>query len=253
MSLLLSEAAILRVVASLVAAERATIGTGRAWDCANWTAATSLGPEGLALDSLEMMAASEVVEPEQWARTKEILREALQTQKRTCKRESEIERLSREIQLTEKKARAAEEMAYDAEGSERERHRASLRSHLAQLDLLKRALAEVARQPALEDPDDILAAAEAHVVHLREQLARGGLEAAPAVRAVMGQEKFLATRQADGTWALTADVSTAFLFEGLGTNQKAAITGASAPATTTAATTPAVVPAGTATGTATHS
>jgi long-chain acyl-CoA synthetase len=61
MSLLLSEAAILRVVASLVAAERATIGTGRAWDCANWTAATSLGPEGLALDSLEMMAASEVV------------------------------------------------------------------------------------------------------------------------------------------------------------------------------------------------
>jgi len=182
-----------------------------------------------------LMAASEVVEPEQWARTKEILREALQIQKRTCKRESEIERLSREIQLTEKKARAAEEMAYDAEGSERERHRASLRSHLAQLDLLKRALAEVARQPALEDPDDILAAAEAHVVHLREQLARGGLEAAPAVRAVMGQEKFLATRQADGTWALTADVSTAFLFEGLGTNQKAKITGTSVPVTTSPA------------------
>ena len=57
----LSERAILRVVASLVAAERATIGTGRAWDSATWDAATSLGPDGLALDSLELLASSEVV------------------------------------------------------------------------------------------------------------------------------------------------------------------------------------------------
>ena len=61
MRAVLSEGAILRVVASLVAAERATIGTGRAWDSAAWDAATSLGPDGLALDSLELLASSEVV------------------------------------------------------------------------------------------------------------------------------------------------------------------------------------------------
>ncbi len=57
----LSEAAVLRVVASLVAAERAQAGSGRAWDAAGWTADTSLGEDGLALDSLELLAASEVV------------------------------------------------------------------------------------------------------------------------------------------------------------------------------------------------
>jgi 4-coumarate--CoA ligase len=57
----LSQAAILRVLASLVATERATIGCGRAWDAVGWTATTSLGPDGLALDSLEMVAASDVV------------------------------------------------------------------------------------------------------------------------------------------------------------------------------------------------
>ena len=57
----LSEAAVLRVVASLVAAERAQAGSGRAWDAANWTAGTSLEGDGLALDSLELLAASEVV------------------------------------------------------------------------------------------------------------------------------------------------------------------------------------------------
>ena len=57
----LSEAAILRVVSSLVAAERATIGTGRAWDAAAWDGETRLDPEGLALDSLELLASSEAV------------------------------------------------------------------------------------------------------------------------------------------------------------------------------------------------
>ena len=57
----LSQAAVLRVVASLVAAERANNSHGHAWDAANWTAATSLGPEELALDSLELAAASDGV------------------------------------------------------------------------------------------------------------------------------------------------------------------------------------------------
>lgn len=57
----LSDTAIFRVVASLVAAERATIGSGRAWDAAGWHPATPVGPDGLALDSLELVAASDVV------------------------------------------------------------------------------------------------------------------------------------------------------------------------------------------------
>ena len=58
---MLSEATVFRVVSSLVAAERATMGSGHAWDSARWTPGTILGPEGLALDSLELVAASDVV------------------------------------------------------------------------------------------------------------------------------------------------------------------------------------------------
>jgi len=57
----LSAAAILRVIASLVAAERAALGSGRAWDAAGWTAGTALGPTGLALDSLELVASADAV------------------------------------------------------------------------------------------------------------------------------------------------------------------------------------------------
>lgn len=57
----LSEAACFRVVASLVAAERASSGAGHGWDAARWAPATAIGPEGLALDSLERLAASEVI------------------------------------------------------------------------------------------------------------------------------------------------------------------------------------------------
>lgn len=58
---MLSVEAVFRVVASLVAAERANSGSGRAWDSAGWTPATSVGPDDLALDSLELVAASDVV------------------------------------------------------------------------------------------------------------------------------------------------------------------------------------------------
>ena len=57
----LSESAVFRVVASLVAAERASIGSGHAWDSAGWSPATSVGPDDLGLDSLELLAASDVV------------------------------------------------------------------------------------------------------------------------------------------------------------------------------------------------
>ncbi|MGI4945673.1 MAG: AMP-binding protein [Janthinobacterium lividum] len=57
----LSQGAIFRVVASLVAAERANIGSGHAWDSAGWSPATSVGPDDLGLDSLELLAASDVV------------------------------------------------------------------------------------------------------------------------------------------------------------------------------------------------
>ena len=57
----LSHSAILRVVASLVAAERANSGSGRAWDSARWGPSTSVGADDLALDSLELAAASDVV------------------------------------------------------------------------------------------------------------------------------------------------------------------------------------------------
>lgn len=57
----LSRASIVRVTASLIAAERANHGTGRAWDSAAWTEATSFNADGLALDSLELWACSSEV------------------------------------------------------------------------------------------------------------------------------------------------------------------------------------------------
>lgn len=57
----LSQDAIVRIVASLIAAERAQAGSGHAWDAAGWTPATSLGADGLGLDSLELIACSQGV------------------------------------------------------------------------------------------------------------------------------------------------------------------------------------------------
>ena len=60
-SVTLSQSAIFRVVASLVAAERANSGSGHAWDSAGWSPSTSVGLDGLGLDSLELIAAFNVV------------------------------------------------------------------------------------------------------------------------------------------------------------------------------------------------
>lgn len=57
----LSQSAIVRVVASLVAAERANGGSGRVWESAGWRPSTLVGPDDLGLDSLELIAASNVV------------------------------------------------------------------------------------------------------------------------------------------------------------------------------------------------
>jgi long-chain acyl-CoA synthetase len=57
----LSRRAVVHIAASLMAAERAHLGTGSAWEAAGWTEATSLQQDGLALDSLEKLACCEVV------------------------------------------------------------------------------------------------------------------------------------------------------------------------------------------------
>ncbi len=52
---MLSPAALLRVLASLLAAELSAGGRARAWDASHWTAQTQFGPAGLGLDSLELV------------------------------------------------------------------------------------------------------------------------------------------------------------------------------------------------------
>ena len=61
---------------------------------------------------------------------------------------------------------------------------------------------------------------------LRETLGRGGLEAIPAVREVLGEEKFLASK-IEGGWMLKSKISTAYLFVESFPKQKLQITGAS--------------------------
>ena len=135
---------------------------------------------------------------------------------------------------TEKRVRAAEEMALDSEGAERDRHRTTLREQLARLADLREALVRAAT-PAPADTKTVLEHLEARVDKLRAGLAQGGLDALPAVASLLGEDRLDATRRGDGKWELNGEGYPVRVFHGdsefvkVGPNRKAKVKGAATP------------------------
>jgi DNA invertase Pin-like site-specific DNA recombinase len=164
------------------------------------------------VDAALLSAVGAVVTDAMWGKVKEVLREALEAQRQADKHEAEVERLRREVQTAERRIRSAEELVLDSEGAERETHRASLRAELQRVESLKARLRQVEATATPATPEAILDEAERRVHQLRDALAKGGIEAMPAVQAIMGNERFKATKIPEG-WKIKARISTANVYE----------------------------------------
>jgi hypothetical protein len=164
------------------------------------------------VDAAILEAVGALFTDERWARLKVILRKALEAQPEADTREAEIDRLRREVATAERRARSLTDGVAEAEdATARGLLLGALRDEGKRLEGFRAALrrAEAASAPA--SPATIFEEAERRVEALRATLALGGAAAAPAVEAVLGGQRFTATRVGK-TWELTAEVDTAKLF-----------------------------------------
>jgi hypothetical protein len=194
------------------------------------TKARAKGCEGIGyrvehhVDAAVIGACMSLVTDEVLERTREIIQETLDVRRQVETHEAEHARLEREVATAERRIKGTQELVLDSDGAEREHHRASLRDQLARLERLKSALVEVKASPTPTDAKTVLKELEERVLGLRELLARGRLEALPAVQAILGGERFTATK-IEGGWHLEARVSSVYLFDKAGRHQKARIKG----------------------------
>jgi site-specific DNA recombinase len=204
------------------------------------------------VDAGVIMAAGMLLTDDVLAKTKQIIRETLDVKRQIDARDLDLDRLDREVRQTEKRVRAAEQMALDSEGAERDRHRTTLREQLARLADLREAQARAQATPAPADAKTVLERLEARVDELRAGLAQGGLDALPAVSNLLGEDRLDATRRGDGKWDLNGEGYPIRVFHGdsefvkVGPKQKKAAKKALAtpatPAEPTAPVTPATAP-----------
>jgi site-specific DNA recombinase len=177
------------------------------------TAATGYRGEKV-VDACLVEVCMSLLSSEVITRAREIITAALDVRTQHDTRLVERDRLTRDIATAEKRARAAEEMAMDSEGAERDRHRASLREQLGRLEALRGQFRELDAQEAPPDPRTLLDAFDARVKGLREQLGKGGLEALPAVQALLAGERLTVTRREDGRWELRGKSGVEVLYRG---------------------------------------
>lgn len=142
-----------------------------------------------------------------WGRTKAILRDALEAQREADQRDAEIVRLRQEVQRAQRRVDSLTDGIAEAENAaERAPLRAALGAETKRLEGLRGALTRAEATPTADTPAAILEEAERRVDALRATLARGGADAAEAVEAILGDEKFTAVREGE-TWRLTARAS----------------------------------------------
>jgi Recombinase len=198
-----------------------------------------------AVDAAVITACFALLTDEVIARTREIIAQALDVREQRDTRIRDHEHLTREIAQAEKRARGYEEMAADSEGEERARHRASLREQLDRRAAAREQLRLADAQEPAPDPKALLAGFDARVAELRATLARGGMDAMPAVAAILQGQRLTAHRRPDKRWDLRGETDLLVVVEVV-TNQKAKIHGTVPAAGTTtgpAPATPAVTPA----------
>jgi site-specific DNA recombinase len=138
-------------------------------------------------------------------KAREIIAQALDVRAEHDHRLVEVDRLKREIATAERRVKGSQEMAAESDGAERAHHRAALRDQLGRLETLRGQLADVEAQEPGPDPKTLLANFDERVRELRDTLSKGGLEAQPAVAAILGGERLTVHRRDDGRWDLVGE------------------------------------------------
>jgi hypothetical protein len=171
------------------------------------------------------MACQSVLTDEILEQVLTIVRQTLNVTAHASTREIEIDRLNRDLKQAEKRVQNLTDAVADADSKDvRASLFAALRDEQKRMADLRASLDEAKASPLPLDPKTVLKHMEGRIRDLRARLAVGGIDALPAVLAILGEERFTATRTADG-WVLKARVSSGFLFDKDDRNQRASITG----------------------------
>ncbi len=164
------------------------------------------------VDAAVCAAVAGLVTGEVWERCKATLRDALAAQVETDQRAAEVDRLRRDVAASARRVRnLTESVAEEDDATARGSLREALRAEGKRLDGLKGALARAEAAPAPESPAAVLEEAERAVDAFRAALSAGGAQAAEAIGAVLGEEKFTATREGE-RWVLTARANPGGMF-----------------------------------------
>jgi DNA repair exonuclease SbcCD ATPase subunit len=143
---------------------------------------------------------------------REVLKKALEEQKKADRRESNLERIKRDLAQAERRVKEANRLVLDSEGEEQENYRMNLRAELKRVTTLKAAMAQVQAEPAQGSTESILDAAAKKVDELLATLSRGGAESIPVIQAIMGQERLAVNRNGEA-WEMTGTVTTVRLLD----------------------------------------
>jgi site-specific DNA recombinase len=142
-----------------------------------------------------------------------LLKGHLETQAKDSGRESARERLRRDLEAAQRKARNLADAI--AHGGQMEVLLAALREETGRMDALRADLDRLDHAaPVALDPQRILATARKRLAAFSKLLRRGGVEARPVVAAVLGSERLVATPievKGSRRWQLVGQISAGYL------------------------------------------
>ena len=142
-----------------------------------------------------------------------LLKDHLETQAKDHGRESARERVRRDLDAAQRKARNLADAI--ARGGEMDALLVALREETGRIDGLRADLERLNLAPPIAiDPQRILATARKRLAAFSKLLRRGGVEARPVVAAVLGTERLVATPievKGSRRWQLAGQISAGYL------------------------------------------
>jgi site-specific DNA recombinase len=166
-----------------------------------------------AVDAALLRAVAPLIDGNVAERALGMLKEHLEAQAKESGRESARERLRRDLEASERKARNLADAI--ARGGEMDALLAALREQTGRIDALRADLERLdLAAPVAINPQRILATARKRLAALSKLLRRGGVEARPVVAAVLGSERLVATPievKGSKRWQLAGQISAGYL------------------------------------------
>jgi hypothetical protein len=165
-----------------------------------------------AVDAALLRAVAPFIDGDIAERALGMLKEELEAQAKGSGRDSMRERIHRDLEAAQRKARNLADAI--ARGGEMDALLAALREETRRIDGLRADLERLDDAPVAIDPQRILATARKRLTALSKLLRRSGIEARPVVAAVLGEERLVASPiEVKGArrWQIAGQISAGYL------------------------------------------